>query len=182
MIRSSISIAMLTTALVAISPTDLRATEHHAHHHYHMGVRAYAGSRHATMLHHEASAPGLDLVLARDNAIAMETLAHELLGRASGLEEVMTDEEAALIGELVGSMRRTALELRGQSAELGRWLDDALLASEDRPLDDDARGAIRERVVTRTRVLYGGFMRVLRAHKEAERALGIPVPDDPPAS
>jgi hypothetical protein len=155
------------------------ATPNHAHHHYHMGIRAYAGSKHAAMLHHEAAAPGCDLVLARDNALAMEALAHELVDRAERLVEVMSDEENAAIGGEVALMRFTALELRAGSAELGQWLDQALLAAADGTLDEAARSALQARIVDRTRVLHTGFKRVLGAHKTAEAALGIPVPPEP---
>ncbi len=153
------------------------ATANHAHHHYHMGIRAYAGSKHATMLHHELSEPGWNLVLARDNALEMETLAHEIERRADELTHVISDEEAVLISVDVARMSLTARQARRDAAELGVWLDDAI-AEDERSADEQAE--LDTRVRERTRVLFAAFKTILKAHKTAETKLGIPVPADPP--
>ena len=72
-----ICVALVAAGLAAVAVTTAGsgrayASPNHAHHHYHMGVRAYAGTRHAPMLYQEAGSESCDPIPARENAAGME--------------------------------------------------------------------------------------------------------------
>lgn len=157
------------------------ATPNHAHLHYQMGVRAYAGTRHAAALHLEVSDPGCELTLAREDAVDMERLADELHARAVRLDGVLSEQEAAAIAGDVATMTALALEARRLSAELGVRIDETLemqASSVEAPAG--SREELRRWLAMRCRELFAAFGEILKVHKRAERRLGIPVPPDPP--
>lgn len=157
-----------------------------------MGVRAYAGTRHAAMLYHEARSESCDPMLARENAADMERLADEILARGRRLEAVLSEDEARVIGADLTRMQVLALRARRLAAELGVWIDEAMqsdaesgnaAATPAAAASATAAGLAPElaaRVADRSRELFGCFKQILLTHKSAERQLGIPVPADPP--
>jgi hypothetical protein len=146
--------------------------------------RSPGGCRHAAMLHLEAANPGCDPVLARENAADMERLGAELVARGDRLTALLSAGEAELIGEEMATMRALALTARLLAAELGVWIDTALVgqspsSAAQQPSFD---AALQARIVDRSSELFFCFSELLDAHKTAERRLGIPAPPDPPAT
>ena len=177
----SLALAVGVAALVTCLPQVALGTPNHAHLHYHIGVRAYAGTRHAAMLHLEASSEGLDPVLARENARDMERLATEILEQVNRLEEVMSPREREAIASEVAGMKEHGAAARRLSAELAGWIEEAGIIPEKGGAPRPVPPALRERIAGRARVLFAEFSLVLARHKEAEKKLSIPAPPDPPA-
>lgn len=162
-------------ALFLSIPSLAAGTPHKAHLHYMVGVRAYAGTRHAAVLHHEASAEGLDLALARENAVDMEELAMEIGSWLERIEKEQPPAERDRIATQLATMKEKAASVRAQGGSLAE-LFDAAMTNWKGP----ATPAVREDTVERSRQLFADFQSILAAHKEAEKILGIPVPADPP--
>lgn len=168
---------ILVFSLMLAAPAA--ATPHHAHYHYMVGARANAGMNFAKQLYHEATQPGdLHLDLARQNAADLQRLAQEIQVWVAATEKVNPPEDAALIQSHLERMRDEARKLETDSRELGEWIDVATAAGPQSSADE----TLRARIATRARDLFQGFRRILAAHKEAEEALGIPTPADPPAA
>ncbi|MAF26817.1 MAG: hypothetical protein QF819_06800 [Gemmatimonadota bacterium] len=161
-------------ALLAAAPAF--ATANHAHHHYHMGVRAFAGTRHAATLHYESWGGGMDLALARDDAADMERLAGEILERLERLEAVWTPQEARRINRDVASMKSMCARAAALSRSVVGFIDEATVDG-----DLVADETLSMRCAGKARELWDLFSGILAAHKRAERVLGIPVPPDPPS-
>lgn len=162
-------------AFLAAFPSLVAGTPHAAHLHYMVGVRAYAGTRHAAMLHHEAATEGLDLGLARENAVDMEELATEIGSWLDRIEKQQPPAERVKIAAQLATMKEKAASLRAQVASLAEMFD-AAMATWKGP----ATAAVREDTAERCRQYFADFQSILAAHKEAEKILGIPVPADPP--
>lgn len=124
-IRRLLLFLVLLVLLPAV-PNRARAGTHHAHHHYLVGVRAFAATRHAAMLYQEAQNPPCDLRLARENALEMEQLANGIEAHLESLVEVMSGEERAAIATHLRRMQSLSRTARRRAAELGIWLDSAL--------------------------------------------------------
>ncbi|MBK8229743.1 MAG: hypothetical protein IT349_19690 [Candidatus Eisenbacteria bacterium] len=174
--KSVLATPLALLALVT-GPTPSAATPHQAHLHYMIGVRAYAGSKNAAMLHHEAIAPGLDLSLSLVNAREMGRLAAEI---APWVERIAKEsgDEATLIADELSIMRTRAASAKARSEELESWIA-PLVGQAATPLlaaDDE----LQRRVVSRAGELFYDFTMILRQHKSAETRLGIPIPPDPP--
>lgn len=170
----AVSAALLAGLAV---PTPSVATPHQAHLHYMIGVRAYAGSKNAAMLYHEAIAPGLDLSLSLINAREMGRLAAEI---TPWVERIATEsgEDATLIADELSIMRTRAASAQVRSAELEQWIAPLVGTSTTPvPTTDDA---LQRKVVARAGEIFYDFTMILRQHKSAETRLGIPIPPDPP--
>lgn len=166
-------------------PTPVSASPHQAHWHYMVGGRANAARTYCKQLHYEAIAPGpFSLELARVNGMDIARLAAEVATWARAITEVSTEEENAKIGPQIEAIENTAADLQSLAEELVGWIDVAISSHPNMPESpetaDANASALRARISERTRALYHGFGRILQAHKTAEQALGIPVPDDPP--
>jgi len=173
--------ALGVLALVVSLPRMAHATPNHAHLHYHIGVRAYAGARHAAVLYQEASGEGLDSALALEDGRDMERLATEILDYVDRLEKVMSPREKETIAGEVAAMKEHGLAARQLSAELAGWIESASAAPGEGVGPAPLPRELCERMAGRARVLFAEFSFILARHKQAERKLSIPVPPDPPA-
>jgi hypothetical protein len=168
---------ILVFSLMLAAPAA--ATPHHAHYHYMVGARANAGMSFSKQLHYEATQPGdFHLDLARTNAADLQRLAQEIQVWVGATEKVNSPEDAAIIQSHLERMRDEARKLEADSRELGEWIDAALAAGPQSSVDQ----TLRARIATRAGDVFHGFRRIMAAHKEAEKALGIPTPADPPAA
>lgn len=138
------------------------------HTHYHMGVRAYAGTRHAAMLHHVASLGGVERDLALGNAKEMQRLAAELHTFLARLRK--NAAEAPQIAAELDTMSKAIDEAAAQAKKLQRNIAEAKGRFE-------LPGA-RSWMQQEARKLFASFQAILAAHKAAEAKLGIqPAPD-----
>lgn len=175
-----LTVPILVAAAVFSGHGIAIATPHSAHLHYMVGVRAQAATRHAAMLHQEAADPALDLTLARENAIEMSRLAGEIGDWLIRIAAAQIPEELAQIKAEIAAM--------DESARAARVLSDQLLSKLDETLEANsattpaaAPELFRHQIGSASRQLFARFQATLKAHKEAEQKLGIPVPPDPPA-
>lgn len=158
-------------ALVLALPHLAAATPHQAHLHYMVGVRAYAGTRHAAMLHHEAASDGLDAALARDNAASMLELASEIGVWLDRIDAAQPAAEKVRIAAEMAAMRQSTRSARKLALDLREILE---------PVSGEPAPAVRHSVTAHCRSLFTLFKAILDQHKRAEAELGIPVPPDPP--
>jgi hypothetical protein len=144
-----------------------------------VGARANAAMSFARQLHYEAANPGdFHLHIARTNAADLERLAREIQHWVDETAKANSAEQNALIEPQLKQMREEAQKLEKDSAALGKLIDGAIAAGKPTSADE----TLRTNIAQQARDLFQGFRRVMGAHKEAEEALGIPTPSDPPAS
>ncbi|MEZ5066237.1 MAG: hypothetical protein R3B81_16035 [bacterium] len=161
-------------ALVVLATPVARATPHHAHWHYQIGARANTGQIFAKQLWWEASQPGeLSLELAHVNAVDMARLAREIDDWVAATKEASRPEDVARIELPLQVMSQESARLAAGADALARLIGDAIPEGPDEET--------RSQIAWRATLLFHGFRTVLAQHKRAELALGIPVPEDPPA-
>jgi hypothetical protein len=157
------------------------ATPHAAHHHYMIGTRANYGVSVARVLHHEASAPGLDLALAQSNLETMAALAIEIRQWVEKTEKAQPKDELRLVREDLAKMRGLATNVEQMAAGLIPKVE----AAHAGPLPKgqtmhEPSAELTEALISSSREMFQLFQEILKAHKKAETSVGIPVPQDPP--
>ncbi|MCA9753571.1 MAG: hypothetical protein KC591_15360 [Gemmatimonadetes bacterium] len=161
-------------ALAVLATPVAHATPHHAHWHYQIGARANTGQIFAKQLWWEASQPGeLSLELAHVNAVDMARLAREIGDWVAATEATSRPEDVARIELPLQVMTQESARLAAAADALAKLVADAIPEGPDEET--------RTQIAWRATVLFHGFRTVLAQHKRAELALGIPVPEDPPA-
>lgn len=183
--RSTASGSAARTVILAVvlwlGATAASATPHAAHHHYMVGTRANYGLGISKVLHHEASAPGVDLELAKSNLETTAALAVEIREWVAKTEKVQPKDELRLIREDLAKMRGLATNVE-QQAKAAIPMIDAVLAlplPKGQPMHEPTP-ELTASLVSTSRQMFQAFQEILKAHKKAEAAVGIPVPQDPP--
>ncbi|HMB68974.1 MAG TPA: hypothetical protein VKU85_06665 [bacterium] len=167
------ALALLLVVAARAAPTG----SPNAHYHYQIGARAGAAKSFARQLHFEAVGPGLLHVdLAAVNASDLERLAGEIAHWVDAAEAAGEESgESSRIRAQLAAMRGEAIDAGRRAGDLRARLE-AMSVATAAPESGE-----RLRTAEVARSLYWTFASVLRAHKEAETALGIPVPEEPPA-
>ena len=167
---------LLLVAVWLGCPVMASAQTTHAHHHYQMGIRAYAGSRHAAILHHQAAQNKLLRSLALDNVSEMKTLAEKLVFYAKLISQIQSKAEQKAIGKELSDMRALGKDALQRSEVLWKLLHGA---TAEFASPTDCR-KIQEKAAT----VFARFQELLLIHKRAEGTLGIVAAPEPklPAS
>lgn len=171
---------LASLAITALVPAVAAATPHHAHFHYMIGIRAYAGSKNAAMLYQEATAGDLDLRLALINATEMERLANEIAPWVDRVAATPADEAALIADEIVAFRERDTSALK-RATELRSWIEPTVAKAGGESTEAVPCSAeLSTKIAQRAQEIFYDFAMILRSHKSAETKLEIPIPPDPP--
>lgn len=180
-IPNRVALSAFFAAVLWLGATVATATPHAAHHHYMIGTRANYGLSITKVLHQEASAPGIDLSLAKSNLQTMIGLSVEIRDWVERTEKAQPKEELRLVREDLAKMRGLATNVEQVAKGLVSPID--VILGQPLPKGQTMHEPSEEltaSLISGSREMFQVFQELLKAHKKAEAAVGIPVPQDPP--